>query len=253
MPAAARGQVNCSARRRALFRRRRSGRLMIDVTAWAMASGSLSAVAPLSVVRISASAEVRDTTAGVPHASASSAASPKVSCGPGASATSAVARMVATVSRQPIRYLQCVGLQLCEQCGDRSRQHRAIATGERDQPGGQGNTDDARGQLAPSGISPRHHQVDLVSGGAVFRAEAIYRRSKAPRTRAVEVRDLNNPHTLNQIGHVCSVNNATSTGRQTGRELPRPCVCGRHADLKPDFPHCRRSAIRRRLARVRET
>src|ERR1700754_2801856 len=84
MPAADRGQVNCSARRRALLRRRRSGLLMIDVTARAMASGSLSAVAPLSVVRISASAEVLDTTAGVPHASASNAASPNVSGGPGA-------------------------------------------------------------------------------------------------------------------------------------------------------------------------
>src|SRR3954464_12765202 len=58
MPAAARGQVNCSARRRALLRRSPSGLLMIDVTARAMASGSLSAVAPLSVVRISASAGV---------------------------------------------------------------------------------------------------------------------------------------------------------------------------------------------------
>ena len=95
MPAAARGQVNCSARLRALLRRKVSGLLMIDDTAWAIARGSLSAVAPLSVVRISASADVRDTTAGVPQASASSAASPKVSCGPGASATSADARMVA--------------------------------------------------------------------------------------------------------------------------------------------------------------
>ena len=101
MPAAARGHVNCSARRRALMRRSASGLLMIDDTACAIARGSLSAVAPLSVVRISASADVRDTTAGVPQASASSAASPKVSCGPGASATSADARMVATVSRQP--------------------------------------------------------------------------------------------------------------------------------------------------------
>ena len=47
-------------------------------------------------------AEVRDTTAGVPQASASSAARPKVSCGPGASATSADARMPATVSRSPM-------------------------------------------------------------------------------------------------------------------------------------------------------
>ena len=39
------------------------------------------------------------TTAGVPHASDSSAASPKVSCGPGASVTSAVASSPATASR----------------------------------------------------------------------------------------------------------------------------------------------------------
>jgi hypothetical protein len=56
---------------------------MMEVTARAMASGSLSAAAPLSVVSISARADVRDTAAGVPHASASSAASPNVSCGPG--------------------------------------------------------------------------------------------------------------------------------------------------------------------------
>src|SRR4029077_4688363 len=86
MPAADRGQVNCSARLRALLRRRRSGRLMIDVTARAIASGSLSAVAPLSVVRISASADVRDTTAGVPDASASRAARPNVSGGAAARA-----------------------------------------------------------------------------------------------------------------------------------------------------------------------
>ena len=54
-----------------------------------------------------------------------------------------------------------------------------------------------------------------MSGGTVLRAEAIHRRPKAPRTRAVEVRDLNNPHTLNQNRHVCSVNNATPTGRRT--------------------------------------
>jgi hypothetical protein len=52
---------------------------MIDDTARAIAIGSSSAVAPLSEVSISATADVRDTTAGVPQASASSAASPKVS------------------------------------------------------------------------------------------------------------------------------------------------------------------------------
>ena len=56
---------------------------MMEVTACAMACGSLSAAAPLSVVRISASAEVRETTAGVPHARASRAARPNVSCGSG--------------------------------------------------------------------------------------------------------------------------------------------------------------------------
>ena len=60
---------------------------MIEVTALAIARASLSAVAPLSVVRISASADVSDTTARVPQATATRAASPKVSCGPGASAT----------------------------------------------------------------------------------------------------------------------------------------------------------------------
>jgi hypothetical protein len=79
MPWAERGQLNCSARCRALCLRSRSGRPITVVTARATARASLSAVAPLSVVSISASAEVRDTTAGVPHASASSAARPNVS------------------------------------------------------------------------------------------------------------------------------------------------------------------------------
>mgnify|MGYP000426208428 CR=1 FL=1 len=72
---------------------------MTAATAPAIAAGSLSAHRPLSAVRISLNADVRDTTTGVPHASASSAASPNVSCGPGASATSAEANSVATVLR----------------------------------------------------------------------------------------------------------------------------------------------------------
>jgi len=59
------------------------------LAARAMAAGSLSANAPLSGVMISLNADVRDTTTGVPHASDSRAASPNVSCGPGASVTSA--------------------------------------------------------------------------------------------------------------------------------------------------------------------
>ena len=68
-PAAARSQVKFSARRLAELRRWCSGRLTTMPTAVAMAKGSLSARAPLSGVMISVSADVRDTTAGVPHAS----------------------------------------------------------------------------------------------------------------------------------------------------------------------------------------
>ena len=75
------------------------GRLTIARTASAMAAGLLSARAPLSEVMISPSADVRETTTGVPQASDSSAASPKVSCGPGASTTSAEASSSATVCR----------------------------------------------------------------------------------------------------------------------------------------------------------
>jgi hypothetical protein len=127
--------------------------------------------------------------------------------------------------RQPVRHLQCVGRKLCEHGRYRARQHRAIAACERDQPGGQGNTDDTRGQLAPFGVSPGHDKKGLVPRAAVFRAEAIHRRTKAPRARAVEVRNLNNPHVMNQNWHACSVNNATSTSRRTAHELPRrPCL-----------------------------
>jgi hypothetical protein len=44
------------------------------------------------------------------------------------------------------------------------------------------------------GLSPRYHEEHLVSGGAVFRAKAIHGRPKPPRSRAVEVRYLHNPH-----------------------------------------------------------
>lgn len=109
MLAAARCQVNISARRRAQRRRWRSGRLTIVRTACAMASGRLSAQAPLSAVMISVSAEVRDTTAGVPHASDSSAASPNVSCGPGANATSADASRPATACRSEMKPVKSIG------------------------------------------------------------------------------------------------------------------------------------------------
>ena len=68
-----------------------------------MADGSLSARAPQSRVMISANADVRETTTGVPQASDSSAASPKVSCGPGANATSAEASIAATVGRSAMK------------------------------------------------------------------------------------------------------------------------------------------------------
>jgi hypothetical protein len=87
------------------------------------------------------------------------------------------------------------------------------------------------------GVSARHHQENLVSGGAVFRAKAIHRRPKAPRARAVKVRYLHNPHVMNQNRHACSVNNATPTSRETPREQTQKasfrgvsrdfCVCSR--------------------------
>ena len=124
--------------------------------------------------------------------------------------------------RQPVRDLQRVGRELFEQGRDRPGQHRAIAAGERDQPGGQRDTHDPGRQLVPFGLRARHHQENLVSRGAVLRAEAIHRRPQAPRARAVEVRDLHNPHELNQNRHACAVNNATPTvGHEQRRERDR--------------------------------
>ena len=337
-------------------------------TARAMASGSLSANAPLSGVTISLSADVRDTTAGVPHASDSSAASPNVSCGPGASVTSAEASSPATVCRSetkpgevdrqpgglslqpgPQRALahddqagvdaeiaqrgqrvdaavdalfhrqpaavhqqelrrcgplpphqggvpaRMEGLQVhAQRDGDdvrradaveffarkpggahhgvvvgggapvgevgeasrrsdaealwparrsrrsweiitvvapcsrphrpsdlsvsrsetsrasgrsasssalhRSRHHRAVAAGERNQPGGHGDSHDTRGQLAAVGARTRDDQKHVVAGGAVFGAEPVHRGAQAAGARAIEVGDLHNAHTVRTPG-----------------------------------------------------
>ena len=65
---------------------------------------------------ISLSADVRDTTAGVPHASDSSAASPNVSCGPGASVTSAEANSPATVCRSEMKPVKSTGSRAACRC-----------------------------------------------------------------------------------------------------------------------------------------
>src|SRR5258707_752423 len=78
--------------------------------------GLLSASAPLSGVMISPSADVRETTAGVPHASDSNAASPKVSCGPGASATSADASNSATLCRSEMKPVKSTGNRAACRC-----------------------------------------------------------------------------------------------------------------------------------------
>ena len=371
----------------------------MEVTACAMASGSLSAAAPLSAVRISASAEVRETTAGVPHAKASSAARPNVSCGPGASATSArrqdggdgvaapdvtgevdgqarrlafepgahrtfadhdqsgintrvlqggngidtsvrmlLHRQPAAVHQQglfragpllpnrrgppagmelvevdpewhrdhirgmdpvelfarerrrahhgvvalggaavggvgdrpgragrkylpdkaikpfmgdhhggdvaasapfaqrpkcqPVRHLEGIRCQLGQNFGDRPRQHSAISAGERDKTRRQRDSNDSRWQLMPFGDRPRHHQEDFVAPGAVFRAQTIDCRAQAPRTRAVEVRDLHHPHELNLTWtHVRS-----TTRHQRSAELRANSVLSRAGPQTPRGP-----------------
>ena len=60
------------------------------------------------------------------------------------------------------------------------------------------------GSSCHSEIAPGHHKEHLVSGGAVLRAEPVDRGTKAPRTRAVEVRNLNNPHDAeSELQRVC--------------------------------------------------
>ncbi len=144
IPAAERGQVNCSARRRALRRRCGSGLLSTEATAWAMARGSLSAVAPLSSVRISASADVRDTTAGVPQARASSAANPNVSCGPG--------RQRDVRARQDARH----GVAAADVSGEVDRQPARLAL----QPGPQRALPDHDQARVDAGIAQRGNRVD---------------------------------------------------------------------------------------------
>ena len=65
---------------------------------------------------ISPSADVRETTAGVPQASDSNAASPNVSCGPGASATSAEASSSATVCRSEMNPVKSTGSRAACRC-----------------------------------------------------------------------------------------------------------------------------------------
>ena len=61
-------------------------------------------------------------------------------------------------------------------------------------------------------IAPGTTEKDFVAGRTVLRAQPVDRGTQAPRARAVEVRDLDYPHEVNQNRHACSVNNATSTG-----------------------------------------
>ena len=49
----------------------------------------------------------------------------------------------------------------------------------------------------PLGVPAWDNEEYVVPPGAVLRAQTIYRSSQAPRARAVEVRDLNNPHEVN--------------------------------------------------------
>lgn len=99
MPLTETGHANSSARARAAARRKSSGRASSPVTADANAGAASATAAPQPGCTISRSAEEAETTTGVPEASASSAASPNVSCGPGARETSALARRRATVRR----------------------------------------------------------------------------------------------------------------------------------------------------------
>jgi hypothetical protein len=52
----------------------------------------------------------------------------------------------------------------------------------------------------PLGVSTRNDEKYVVPSGAVLRAQTIHRSSQAPRARAVEVCDLNNPHIVNLTG-----------------------------------------------------
>ena len=89
-------QSYCSARARAAARRACSGRASTARTPAARSSpGTLAPASPTT----SGSADSALTTTGVPQASASRAASPKVSAGPGAMATSALASSAASPAR----------------------------------------------------------------------------------------------------------------------------------------------------------
>jgi len=53
--------------------------------------------------------------------------------------------------------------------------------------------------IPSTGPAPQEH---LVARGTVFRAEAVHCRAKAPRARAVEIRNLHNPHALIRVARV---------------------------------------------------
>ena len=62
------------------------------------------------------------------------------------------------------------------------------------------------------------NQEDVMAGGAVLRAKAVYGRPQAARAGPVEIRDLNYAHDLNENWHVCAIVDALSTGVLTARE-----------------------------------
>lgn len=99
MPSTDAGQPNCSARARAAVRPSARESSNTRDSSDANPSAVSSKRPPHSDVTISANADDFDTTTGVPVASDSNAASPKVSCGPGATAASAEAKSAASSTR----------------------------------------------------------------------------------------------------------------------------------------------------------
>lgn len=141
--------------------------------------------------------------------------------------------------REPVRHLQRVGPQRCQEGLDGSRHHRTVAAGEGNQPGGQGDSDHAGVELDVSGPPSGDDQEDLVTARAVFGAQPVDRGAKAAGARAVEIGDLYNAHNARTRG-------ARVRTSMPNRHAPEHCMnfaCGCRYPLAGG-PNQRRNAAR---------
>lgn len=111
--------------------------------------------------------------------------------------------------RQPIGDLQRVRSEVLEQRDDRLRAGHPVAARQRDRRRWGRHPHDAGVQAPARRRTPGDDQDHLVSGRAILRTEPVHRSTQTPGTRAVEIGDLNDPHTRHQSRLVCATDDTS--------------------------------------------